>query len=192
VRILRITLIAVVGLLAASCSKKSAADADQKPKNASETPRQNLAEGASESENESRKSPGEAEAAPDPEEIGEDCVAFLRATKAVPANRENTNCPQCPGNDASVEVLKFNDLKINRVTFSESTCEVDVSIDAQFNPSPGGNIVGGLIAWISPEQREQYSHGKAPTGRQVYKVKVIYRRAGGGWRAVEFDRADRD
>ena len=123
--------------------------------------------------------------------IGEDCVAFLRATKAVSASRENSDCPQCPGNGA-FEVLRFNGFKIEKISPSEAGCEVTVEIHAEFNPSPGGNIAGGLTAWISPEKREQYARGQTPAGAQFYKVKVFYRRPDGFWRAVEFDRADRD
>lgn len=142
----------------------------------------------SESEVDSRKE--ESEAAPEPQDIGEDCVWFLRATKVVPPHSQNSVCPTCPANDLAVEVLRFKAFKIEKISSSESTCEVLVEISAEFNPSPGGTIGGGLTAWIPPEKREQYARGKTPAGPQIYKVKVIYRRMGGFWKAVEFDRAD--
>jgi hypothetical protein len=141
-------------------------------------------------ENAAKQASREMQGMPEPDQIGEDCVAFLRATKAVPPNRANGNCPQCPTSTNDPEVLQFNNFEIKKASLSENGCRVDVEIGARFNPSAGGTIVGGLIGWISPEQRKQYSLGQTPAGLQHYAVKVFYRRDGEGWRAVEFDRAD--
>ena len=48
--------------------------------------------------------------------------------------------------------------------------------------------MGGLVGWISPEQRAQWLHGQTAAGEQIYHVKITYRRTGKDWRAVEFDR----
>jgi hypothetical protein len=65
-----------------------------------------------------------------------------------------------------------------------------VTIRASFNPGAGERIAGGLTAWISPEQRSEYLSGRMPSGEQVYRVKITYKRRGEAWRAIEFDRAD--
>ena len=130
----------------------------------------------------------EKELQPPEDEIGEDCVAFLRSTKTVPANGTNSDCPQCPATTEGTEVLKLDNIRVDRVVPSESSCEVNVTIHATFNPSTRETIAGGLTAWISPEQKAQYLQGQAPSGQQAYKVKVIYRRNPKGWRAIEFDR----
>lgn len=169
-------------LLIAACSDNSDSDSDRKS-----TP-QALAE--KEPNAAAEKESKESELTPESEEIGEDCVGFLRATKVAPPNGESKVCPDCPGGIAAFEVLKFNGFKIEKISPSEAGCEVTVEIRAEFNPSPGGNIVGGLTGWISPEKREQYARGQTPAGMQFYKVKVIYRRPDGFWRAVEFERGD--
>jgi hypothetical protein len=84
-------------------------------------------------------------------------------------------------------VLRFNDVKIDRVISSGESCTVAVRIFATFNPSVGGPIAGGLTAWISPEQRAQYARGETPAGQQEYKVNVTYRKTPQGWRAIEFN-----
>ena len=186
-KILYLTLVAGAGILAVSCSEKSSKSPGEKPPlTAAEVNKTSQSDSAPESEGDSKKE--ESKAAPESEEIGEDCVAFLRATKAVPAQPESTDCPTCPGSSATVEVLQFERFEIGKVSLSGSNCEVSVRIHAQFNPSSGGAIVGGLTGWISPAQKEQYAQGKAPSGPQVYKVKVIYQRRDGRWQAIEFDR----
>lgn len=199
-KILCLTFAVCAGFLAASCSEKPGADSGGNSKPPKEKPRQDFAaaeakkNGPSDSASESEGAPKKEEAeevVPEPDEIGEDCVAFLRATKAVPAHPKSTECPTCPGNNATVEVLRFENFKIGKVAFTgATTCEVAVEIHAQFNPSQGGNIVGGLTGWISPEQRKGYADGKTPSGLQVYKVKVTYQRTDGRWRANEFDRGE--
>jgi hypothetical protein len=36
----------------------------------------------------------------------------------------------------------------------------------------------------------EFLRGQTPTGDQLYRVKITYRRTGEAWRAIEFDRAD--
>jgi hypothetical protein len=196
----RLTLIFVAGFIAASCSEKPAVDRNQnsqteKAKAGPEVAAQNEmrtngseAQHPSASESESSEAEGKNELQPPEDEIAEDCVAFLRSTKTIPANGANADCPQCPANTEAREVLKFDDIRVDRVARAESTCEIHVTIRATFNPSTRENIGGGLTAWISPEQRAKYLQGEIPPGQQVYKVKIIYRRSGKRWRAVEFDR----
>lgn len=129
----------------------------------------------------------ETEEQPHEDEIAEDCVAFLRATKILP----KTAPADCPGCSAEgTEVLAFRQMRMDRISCSPDTCEVAVTLRAVFNPAPAGTISGGLTGWISQEQRLQYLNGHPPEGEQVYRVKIIYRRTGEGWRAIEFDKAD--
>lgn len=174
--------VAALGLLAASCSDSSDADRPAKPTQPPVAQEQSNEEAESEAT--------ESELAPDPDHIGEDCVAFLRATKAVPTDGAKKDCPECPSESAPFEVLKFNTFRIEKVSPSGSSCEVLAEIRAEFNPSPGGTITGGLVGWISPAQRELYTQGQTPAGQQVYKVRIAYNKSGGFWRAVEFDRAN--
>ena len=119
--------------------------------------------------------------------IANDCLAFLRATKVVPAQTKSDDCPECP--TGSTEVLKFQGMNTDRVFCSTIMCHVEVTIRAFFNPG-SGEMTGGLTGWIPPEQRTEYLAGNTPPGEQVYRVKIIYKRVGDGWRAVEFDRAE--
>lgn len=182
----RVVVILLALVITASCSKKSGSDrnhlqtTEATPREEAGPPKDKRADDAE------RK--GEDESSPAEDEIAEDCVAFLRSTKSVPVQSATTDCPQCPVVNEAAEVLKFDDIRVDRVTRSESTCEVQVTLRATFNPSNGGSITGGLTAWIPPEQRAKYLQREIPASRQVYKVKVIYRRSGKGWRAVEFDR----
>ena len=127
----------------------------------------------------------ENEAQPHEDEIAEDCVAFVRATKIVPANPE---CAGCSG-DAR-EALAFRQMRVDRISCSAASCEITVTLRAVFNPGPGGTFSGGLTGWISQEQRQEYLNGHTPGGEQVYPVKITYKRRGEEWRAIEFDRAD--
>jgi hypothetical protein len=129
----------------------------------------------------------ETEKQPREDEVAEDCVAFLRATKIFPKTA-TADCPGCSA--AGIEVLAFRQMRIDRISCSPDACEVAVILRAVFNPAPAGTITGGLTAWISQEQRVQYLNGHPPEGEQVYRVKIIYRRTGKAWRAIEFDRAD--
>ena len=81
-------------------------------------------------------------------------------------------------------------MKLDRISCAGSTCEVAVTLRASFNPGQSGTIGGGLAAWISPEQRTEYLNGRTPNTEQLYPVKIIYKRTGDEWRAVEFDKAD--
>lgn len=179
-KLLCLTLIGIIGLFLPACSAKSADKNPSPSKDRDSQTKEALADRESE----------EAEDAPDPDAIGEDCVAFLRATRAIPPNaRVTTTCPQCPPSKTAVEVLKFDDFKVDRVTNpSKDRCVADVTIRAQFNPSSGGKIFGGLVGWISQKQKRAYELGQAPAGPQSYKVKVFYRRTGSVWRTVEFGR----
>lgn len=181
----RVALIFLAGVITASCSEKSGVDSNQNSQTKEAKPSPEV---AASKEERGDRSEAKGELQPLDDEIAEDCVAFLRSTKTVPANGAKADCPQCPVNPEEKEVLKFDAIQVDRVTLSESTCEILVTIHATFNPSTRESIAGGLTAWISPEQRAKYLEGEVPSGPQVYKVKVIYRRSGKRWRAVEFDR----
>ncbi len=199
-KICPVTVIFITGLITASCSDKTGLDSAQnsqaeqaKPSDAgvavnAKPTTESEVERSTTSESESAQAEGETELQPPEEEIGEDCVAFLRSTKTVPGNGEKkAGCPECPVNEAK-EVLKFDHVRVDRVVRSESTCEVNVTIYATFNPSTREDIAGGLTAWISPEQKARYLQGETPSEQQIYHVKVLYRRHQAGWRPVEFDR----
>ena len=173
----RAALIFVAGIITASCSEKSAQDRE---KNADEVTR----EPARQSEVE--RAEGKEELQPPEDKIGEDCLAFVRSTKVVPARAASTDCPGCPvrGTDA----LSFRHVKTDSVSCSGDTCTVLVTIFSVFNPGSGQTIAGGLTAWIPQEQRTAYLNGQTPSGEQAYRVKITYKRRGPGWRAVEFDR----
>jgi hypothetical protein len=185
-KLCRAALIFLAGMITASCSEKSGVDPNQNSP-APET-KPTLEVPALNDRSSEPEAKGEEELQPAEDEIGEDCVAFLRSTKTVPVPGATADCPQCAATTEATEVLKFGDIRVDRVARSESTCEVHVTIHATFNPSPHESIAGGLTAWISPEQRAKYLQGEIPPGQQTYKVKVIYRRTGKHWRAVEFDR----
>ena len=192
----RVILILVAGVITASCSEKSGPDRKQNPQAEEAKPKLEVAAENEKRTNQSEteRSPGSVtesegnELQPPEDEIAEDCVAFLRSTKTVPAHVANADCPQCAVSTEAKEVLKFDDIRVDRVARSESTCEVNVTIHATFNPSPCESIAGGLTAWISPEQKAKYLQGEIPSGQQTYQVKVIYTRDRNRWRAVEFDR----
>ena len=122
---------------------------------------------------------------PREDKIAEDCVAFLQATKVVP--QTTADCPGCSGEGS--QVLAFRQMQADPITCSANSCEVTVTLRAVFNPGPAGTITGGLTAWIPQEQRLQYLNGHSPEGEQVYRVKIIYKRTGEAWRAIEFDKA---
>ena len=158
-----IALIVAASLITASCSEKPA---------------------TAQAESETEKK--ETEEQPREDEIAEDCVSFVRATKVVPPVPA-TDCPGCStqGSDA----LAFREMKVERISCS-TNCDVTVTLRVAFNQVPVGTVTGGLTAWISQEQRLQYLNGKAPEGDQVYRVKITYKRTARGWRAIEFDKAD--
>ena len=153
----------VAGFAIASCSEKSTP-----PKSSSE------------SENR------EKESQPDKDQIAEDCVAFVQATKVSPAN--SADCPAC-----SVEqspALAFREMHMDRISCTAIACEATVTLRAVFNEAAKGTISGGLTAWISAEHRQEFLNGHPPESEQVYRVKITYKRTGDAWRAIEFDRAD--
>src|SRR5690242_7875194 len=143
----RAALIFVAAIITASCSEKSAQD---RKMNADEATR----EAARQSEVER----AEDERQPSEDKIAEDCVAFVRSTKIVPAGTVSTDCPGCPvrGTDA----LTFRHMKTDRVYCSGDTCKVLVTIFSVFNPGSGETITGGLTAWIPPEPRTAYLRGQ--------------------------------
>jgi hypothetical protein len=175
-KISRVALIVFAGMIAASCSEKSAPDREKQP-NTSEAPRTPGPEAE-----------GEEELAPREEEIAEDCVAFVRSTRIVSAQTPSADCPGCPAEGA--EVFSFRRMKTERISPEGNTCIVVVTLTASFNPGRGERIAGGLTAWIPPEQRTEYLNGKTPSDEQSYRVKITYQRRGEGWHPAEFDRAD--
>jgi len=159
----RVALIFAAGFAIASCSEKS-------------TPPKPHAEAESR-ENESQ---------PDKDQIAEDCVAFVQATKVDPP--KSTDCPGC-----SVErspALAFRQMHLEHISCTAVSCQATVTLRVVFNATASGTISGGLTAWISPEQRQEFLNGHPPAGEQVYRVKIILKRTGEAWRAIEFDRAD--
>jgi hypothetical protein len=164
-----VVFIFVAGFAVASCSEKSTP-----PKSTSESE-------SKEKESES----GEKESQPDEDQIAQDCVAFVQATKVSPA--KSTDCPGCSGEQLSA--LAFRQLHLDRVSCAAASCEVTVTLRAVFN-TVTGTINGGLTAWISPEQRQDFLNGHPPTDEQVYQVNITYKRNGEAWRAIEFDRAN--
>jgi hypothetical protein len=179
INIRRAALIFVAGIITASCSEKSAPDRE-KDVNTSEASREIVREARSE------KTEREGELQPDEDQIAEDCVAFVRSTKVVPARAASTDCPGCPAR--GTDVLSFRRMKTDAVSCSGDTCTVVVTIRAVFNPGSGETVSGGLTAWISPEQRSAYLSGHTPSSEQAYRVQITYKRGGAAWRAVEFDR----
>lgn len=176
-------LFVALSLIWTSCSEKSTTVASGKSeKSVGDQSQQEAAPNANEAEENDR--------APDSDQIGEDCVAFLRATRAVPAKRDSGACPECPTSDNDPEVLQFVSFKIKKITGGEESCRADVVIQAQFNPSSGGIVAGGLVGWIPLAERKDYALGKTPSGARTYKVGVVYKREGGVWRPIEFDQAE--
>lgn len=174
-------LIIVAATIIASCSEKSAPERE-KDVNTSEASREMVREPGAE------KAEREGELRPDEDQIGQDCVAFVRATKVVPARAAvSTDCPGCPG--AGTEVFTFRQMKTDAISCSADTCTLRVTIRAVFNPGSGERIAGGLTGWIPAEQRNAYLSGQTPSGEQAYRVQITYKRRPDGWRAVEFDRA---
>ncbi len=174
----RVALILVMGAITASCSEKSGPNSSDDSV-ASQTPH----EQASKSE----RTEGEEELQPGDGEIAEACVGFVRSTKVVRAQAASTDCPGCPGGGA--EVLTFRQMKTDAVSCSGDTCNVVVTIRAVFNPGSGERLAGGLTGWIPPEQRSAYLSGHTPSGEQMYRVQITYKRRLEGWRAIDFDRA---
>ena len=174
-KIHRVALIVVAGIITASCSEKSAPDREKhlNTSEATREPRSQVAEGKDERQ-------------PREDEIGEDCVAFVRSTKVIPAQAPTADCPGCPA--AGAEVLAFRQIRTDRISCSGDTCTVLVTIGVSFKPGAGERIAGGLTAWISAEQRSEYLSGRMPSGEQVYRVRITYKRRDAAWRAVEFDR----
>src|SRR2546423_8668999 len=111
----------------------------------------------------------EIEGQPREDEIAEDCLAFLRATRIFP--KTAADCPGCSAE--GTEVLAFRQMRMDQISCSPDNCEVVVTLRAVFNPAPVGTISGGLTAWIPQEQRLEYLNGHPPEGAQGYRVKII-------------------
>jgi hypothetical protein len=176
----RAALIFAAGIITASCSEKSKPDRE-KDVNTSEASRGVVREPGSE-----KAERGDG-LQPDEDQIAEDCVAFVRSTKVVPARAASTDCPGCPA--GGTDVLSFRHMKTDAVSCSGDTCTLVVTIFSVFKPGSGETMTGGLTAWIPPEQRSAYVSGQTPLGEQAYRVQITYKRRAEGWRAVEFDRA---
>ncbi|HKP92433.1 MAG TPA: hypothetical protein VJS88_00945, partial [Chthoniobacterales bacterium] len=164
-------------MMAISCREKSVSERKEDPK-VSQEKREQESEGGDK----------EKELQTPEDEIAEHCLGFVRATKVVAAQSPRADCPGCAAE--GTEVLTFQRMKTDRISCSAETCEVVVTIRASFKPGSGQTISGGLTAWIPQEQRTAYLSGHPPQGEQVYRVKIIYKRRGESWRAVEFDKAD--
>lgn len=173
-------LLLVFGIMTVSCSEKSAPDR-ARDRSTAETPPE-LGR-----QSEPVRQTGEDEAQPDEDQIAEDCVVFVRATKVVPAGAARADCPGCPAE--GTDALTFRHMKTDAVSCSGDTCTVVVTIRAVFNPASGTMMNGGLTAWIPQEQRNAYLNGQVPSDEQEYGVQITYKRRGAAWRAVEFDRA---
>src|SRR5882672_1890713 len=122
----RAALIFVAGIITASCSEKPAPDRETDA-NMSEAPREPVRESEAET--------GTDQLKPEEDKIGEDCVAFVRSTKVVPARAASADCPGCPA--GGTDVLAFRHMKTDSVSCSDDTCTVLVTIRAVFNPGAG-------------------------------------------------------
>ena len=158
----------MAGLLAVSCSDETKSEAD--------------------SRTQSEMAEVENDDQPREDEIAEDCVGFVRATKVVPVQTPGPECADCAAVAAAVEILAFREFHADKISCSGDTCEVAVTIRGAFNPAPAGTINGGLAAWFSQEQRAACLAGQPLAGEQIFPIKVIYKRQTKGWRAVEFDK----
>jgi hypothetical protein len=129
----------------------------------------------------------EDEREPHEDEVAQDCLAFVGATKVV-AEAPRADCPGCSAEGSNL--LAFRQMRMERISCSAEACQATVTLRVAFNSGRAGTISGGLTAWISPEQKAQYLSGQAPAGEQVYRVKITYKHTAKGWRAIEFDKAD--
>ena len=176
----RCVVLLFVAAMIASCSEKSAPDRHNDG-NTSQAHNETVRE--SKTEDEER----EGELQPPEDKIGEDCVAFVRSTKVIPAQAARRDCPGCPA--GGTDVLSFRQMKTDSVSCSGDTCTIVVAVRAVFNPGAGETIAGGMTAWIPPEQRTAYLRGQTPAGEQLYRIQITYKRGAAGWKAIEFDRA---
>lgn len=129
----------------------------------------------------------EGERQPPEDKIAEDCAAFVRSTKVVPAGTRSSECPGCPAE--GTDLLSFRRMTIDAVSCSTDSCNVVVTIIAAFNRGSGERIAGGLTGWITAEERSAYLSGDVPSEEQTYRVQITYKRRGEQWRAVEYARA---
>ena len=157
----RTILILVLGFLTASCSERWVTEKER-------TPGEPLRDARTLQER------GESEQPPSDDQVAEDCLAFVRATKVVSAGKPVTDCLGCPSE--GTDLLSFPQANTDAMTCSDDTCTALVTIRAVFNPASGDTLSGGLTGWISPEQRTGYFSGKVPSGEQEYRVKITYKR----------------
>lgn len=196
IKIGRVLLVIAVVVVAASCSKETTPDLNKNADKENSKPTQEIVvKNDTSTRTPTKEAPSQEtedakERQPQEDEIAEDCVAFVRATKVVPAKSPTTDCPDCAAVAEAAEVLAFREFHANKISCSDSTCEVVVTIRVAFNPAGVGTVTGGLTAWLSQEQRTAYLTGPLPTGQQTFTVKVIYKRTDKGWRAAEFDKAN--
>jgi hypothetical protein len=184
-KIFRILLMVIFMAALCHCSKKNGASDEIEPNQSAEISEQ---EGEQARSLEERERDDETEKQPDLVDIGEDCIAFLRLTTAGSRTAGDPNCSTCPPQEPPVEVLSFRNFKINGISCSGETCEVQATISGMFNKSNGGEIRGGLVGWITPEQRRQYASGETPSGEHAYAIKITYHRDGSLWKPVEFEK----
>jgi hypothetical protein len=192
--ILRLTITSLAALITASCSRRldsQPATEQKKPEKSEQVEgHDGNVHSASEStaaDANAREAEG-SESQPSTDDIIEDCHGFVWLTKVASGDANNANCPQCPSKKEAAQALVFRGAEVKRVSCTGERCEVIVVIHANFNPSKGGTISGGLTGWIPLQQREQYSHGETPSGEQIYEVMITYRREGSAWRTIEFAR----
>ena len=176
-----VAVIFAVAIITASCSENPATEPEKDVTKSEPSPEPSAVAKV-------EPAAGDAALRPPPEsKIAKDCVALVRATKVVPAPGANKDCPGCPA--GGTEVLTYRQMKPEALSCSGDTCSVVVTIRAMFNPGSGETLSGGLTAWIPPEQRSAYLSGHVPSDEQAFRVQITYKHRGGGWRAVEFDRA---
>ena len=139
---IRRAAIFVAGIITASCSEKPALDRE-KDANTPEPPRELVRE--------SKRKLAKTKLRPDEDQIAEDCVAFVRSTKVVPARAATANCPGCPaGRDRRVS-LPLHENGFGRLLWRYVHRGGDDSRGVQ--SGSGETIAGGLTAWIPPEKQ---------------------------------------
>jgi len=61
------------------------------------------------------KTEAENDLQPREDEIAEDCVAFVRATKVVPAQSPKADCVNCAAVAEATEILAFQEFRVDRM-----------------------------------------------------------------------------
>src|SRR4051794_15711852 len=112
-RVYCLCIVCVVATMTVSCSKEpNGNDKEVVPElrqstekaesEVSPTPGLDSEKGRGEGQREEER---ESKSEPPTDQIGEDCVAFVRSTKTVESGENSAECPQCP---AGQEVLRFD------------------------------------------------------------------------------------